>query len=104
MKDRYVTIPIFQLILERKMKKDLPIPVVAGIIIVVLIIIGIVYWAVGRPKASDPTAVGLPPTKIDINDPNALVGRPSPGEVHQPPAGWSFEGNKPQTTENQQQD
>ena len=68
------------------MKKNLPTPVVVGIIVAVLIIVGIIYWVLAKPKGGDVEAGNLPPA-------DATQGWSSgPVEVHQPPAGWSIDG------------
>ena len=60
------------------MKKNLPLPVVIGVIVVVLVIVGVIYAVAIRPKDAVTDANGLPI-----------------GERHQPPAGWSIDGGAP---------
>ena len=59
------------------MKKNLPTPIVVGVIVVVLVIVGVLYWIFAAPKQGKTDANGLP-----ISD----------GVVHQPPAGFSIDG------------
>ena len=57
------------------MKKNLPTPVVVGVIVVVLVVVGVLYWVFAAPKPAQTDENGLPI-----------------GEVHAPPAGWSIDG------------
>lgn len=60
------------------MKKNLPTPVVIGVIVVAIVIVGLIWWLCTGTKDSVTTETGLPP---------------SSGVVAQPPTGWSIDGN-----------
>ena len=68
------------------MKKNLPTPVVIGVIVAVLLVVGILYWIFQRPAGMDPS-VGLPPADAPAD------WQPGPVEVHGPPSGFSVDGN-----------
>ena len=60
------------------MKKNLPTPLVVGIIVACILIVGVIWWACSGAKKDVTTSEGLPP---------------STGAVAQPPAGWSIDGS-----------